>query len=262
MSFDLIRLRKRLDPKSLVAAERDPVTGRLASNGRSNKFHNAPRSAVARAGFSGAAGLLAAGALVTLVAGGAAAAVKSGGSSKPHVSRVAAVTIDGGTVTPSPLASPVQTVPPQATLPAPCQLVSQAAARTAVGVPLDTSENKPTSCLYAGTAPSPFQTLEVTYDSHFSPAHVRQTLATAHVAATPIAGLGTGAFSHPAFVQTVNGTTQFMPAEAVVPVGALTVVISTISLDEGAGAKLIDPAHDEAVAVAMAKAVLPPYVGH
>jgi hypothetical protein len=253
-----VRLRKRLDPQSLVAAERHPVTGRLVHQGRRNKAHNGPPATLMRHAFSGSAGVLAAGALVTLVAGGAAAAVKASRSSGRSEGNPAFVT---GAPT-SPTSPTPRHSAPAATLPAPCDLVSQSAAQTAVGVPLDPSENKPTSCLYAGKGPSPFRTLEITYDRQLRPDHVRSTLSAAHVTATPIAVLGAAAFSHPAFVQTVNGTTQFSPAEAVVPVGSLTVVIAAITLDEGAGARLVDPARDEAVTVAVAKAVLATYVGH
>ena len=248
-----VRLRKRLDPQSLVAAERHPVTGRLTPNGRRNKSRHAPKASLARS----AVGVLAVGALMTAAAGGATAAVKASSDDD----RTSTPAIAGPTMSPSPLASPATSAPAKASLPAPCQLVSQAAAQAAVGAPVDMSENKPTSCLYAGQGPSPFRTLEVLYDAHFDVNHVRQTLATAHVTATPIAGLGPYAFSHPAFVQTTNGTTQFLPAEAVVPVGDITVVISAITLDEGAGAALVNPARDQSAAVAVAKAALPTYLG-
>ncbi|MDQ1747315.1 MAG: hypothetical protein QOD07_1578 [Frankiaceae bacterium] len=249
-----VRLRKRLDPTSLVAAERHPVTGRLAPHGRRDKARSGVAASMARTGFSGLAGVLAAGAVLTLVAGAAAAAVKSGPSGTrphPHVAPLAGQ---------SPAPSPTSAAKP-ASLPAPCALVSQAAAQHAVGAPVDTSENKPASCLYAGTAPAPFRTLEIRYERHFDAAHVRQTLAAAHVAPRPLTGLATGAFAHPAFLQTANGTTQFLPAEAVVPVGDVTVIISTITLDESAG-HLVDPAADEVAAVAVVTAALAPYLGH
>jgi len=62
-------------------------------------------------------------------------------------------------------------------------------------------------------------------------------------------------------MQTTGGTTQVLPAEAVVPVGATTVVISTLTLNEGSADALVDAAHDQAVAVAVARAVLTQYVG-
>lgn len=248
-----VRLRKRLDPQSLIAAERHPVTGRLAPHGRRDKARNAPKASLARTG--GIAGLLAAGALVTAAAGGAAATVKAGTTSgRPH---------------PAPMPRAEQATEPSSgptgapvvTIPSPCQLVSQAVAQRAVGVPVETSEDKPTSCLYAGTAPSPFRSLEIRYDRGFDPNHIRRTLSAAHVTARPVAGLPDDVFSHPAFVQTVNGTTQFSPAEVVVPFGPLAVIISSITIDENGGAGLVDAAHDEAVAIAVARAVLVPYVG-
>jgi hypothetical protein len=161
---------------------------------------------------------------------------------------------------------PVQSAPPSsppaAALPAPCKLVSQTAAESAVGVPLDLSDNKPTSCLYAGKAPSPFRTLEIRYDPPASADRIRRQLAAGHVATKPIAALGSTAFAHPPYTTTANGQTQFLPAEAVVPVGPFTVVISAVTLDEGNSPGFVDPAHDEAVAVDVAQAALAQYAGH
>lgn len=260
----MVRLRKRLDPQSLVAAERHPRTGRLVPNGRRNKSHGGPRATLIRHGFSGAAGLLAAGALVTLVTATAAAAVKSTGSSDhPHRGPAA---LNEQTSPPSPAGLPVQSAqpstPPAASLPPPCQLVSQTAAESALGVPLDLSDNKPTSCLYAGKAPSPFRSLEIRYDPTSSADRIRRQLAAARVATKPVTALGSTAFAHPPYVQTANGQTQFLPAEAVVPVGPFTVVISAVTLDEGNSPGFADPAHDEAVVVAVAQSALAQYAGH
>lgn len=256
----MVRLRKRLDPQSLVAAERHPHTGRLGPNGRANKSHGSPRATLVRHGFSGAAGLVAVGAVVTLVAASATAAMKSGGS-REHP----AVDIRNA-APPSPVGLPVQTAPPSspaaASLPAPCQLVSKTAAGSALGVPLDLSDNKPTSCLYAGTTPSPFRTLEIRYDPTSSADRIRRQLAAAHVAAKPVPALGSTAFAHPPYTQTVNGQTQFLPAEAVVPVGPFAVVISTITLNEGNSAGFVNPAGDESVAISVAQAALASYAGH
>jgi len=255
VSVHPVRLRKRLDPQSLVAAERHPVTGRLAPDGRRDKSRARVRASMAvRTGFSGTAGVLAVGALLTLAAGGAAAAVKSGSSgARPHRAPSA---IAGQSAAPTSRPAPA---PAPASLPRPCTLVSQAVAQTAVGAPVQPSDNKPTSCLYAGAAPSPFRTIEIRYERNFDVAHVQRTLAAAHVAPRPITGLPAGAFSHPAFIQSANGQTQFSPAEAVVPVGPVTVIISTITLDESAG-KLVNPTLDEVAAAAVAVAALPPYI--
>ncbi|MDQ1684408.1 MAG: hypothetical protein QOC82_1145 [Frankiaceae bacterium] len=261
MAFDLIRLRKRLDPQSLVAAERHPVTGRPMSHGRRDKARQQPHATLAAtrsgaSGFgSGAVGLLAAGALVTAAAGGAAAAVKSS-SSGEHGEHPAVI----GPPSPSPLTTPARTVPSAVSLPKPCDLVTQAAAEQALGAKLDPSENKPASCLYAGKDPSPFRTLEIRYDPPAGVEHIRQTLTAAQVKATPIPALGPGAFVHPPYLQKVNGTTQFLPAEAVVPVGPVAVIFSTITLEEGSSAGLVNPARDASVAAAIAQAVLPAYV--
>jgi len=148
-----VRLRKRLDPQSLVAAERHPATGRLAPHGRRDKARSAPKASLART--RGLAGVLAAGALVTAAAGGATAAVKAANSAdRPHSAPVPLARQSS-----APSSAPSKAA--AASLPAPCELVNQAAAQQAAGVPVEISENRPTSCLYVGTASAPFRSVEI-----------------------------------------------------------------------------------------------------
>jgi hypothetical protein len=240
VALDLIRLRKRRD-----------------------KSQHRPRATLARGRFGGTVGVLAIGALLTAGAGSATAAVKATNSSDHREDNPAVLTQPSSQPSSesSPLSSPAPIEPAKVSLPPPCQLLTRAAAQGAVGAPLPISDDKPTSCRYAGLGPSPYQALEISYDPHFDADHLRRTLAAAKVAAKPIAGLGSGAFSYPAFTQPANGTTEFSPAEAVVPLGSLTVVISAITIDEGNAPGLVNPARDEMVAVAVAKAVLSAKIG-